>query len=153
MGLDFPVSMGGYAFSADPDQPALLDCWHGGAARDPKLDPRERLRQGRHAMLARPFEAYEAEVRAQFVQAWGAHGFDPDRDIAAITVNRWPHGYAWEYTDRWDDPAWSRGAGPHVIGRQQLGRISIANSDSEAFAYLDGAIDAAYRAVHEQTAR
>jgi spermidine dehydrogenase len=153
MGLDFPVSVGGYGFSADPDQPVVLDCWHGGAARDPALDPRERLRQGRHAMLARPFEAYEAEVRAQFVQAWGAHGFDPDRDIAAITVNRWPHGYAWEYTDRWDDPAWSRGAGPHVIGRQQLGRISIANSDSEAFAYLDGAIDAAYRAVHEQTAR
>lgn len=153
MGLDFPVSMGGYAFSADPDQPVILDCWHGAAARDPALDPFERLRQGRHRMLARPFAEYEAAAREQLLAAWGAHGLDPDRDIAGITVNRWPHGYTWEYTDRWDRPEWNRGAGPHVIGRQQVGRISIANADSEAFAYLDGAIDAAYRAVHEQAAR
>jgi spermidine dehydrogenase len=150
-GLDFPVSMGGYAFSASPDEPVLLDCWHAGIDRDVSLPVFERLRRGRHAMLARPFEAYEAEARAQLTATWGAHGFDPDRDIAAITVNRWPHGYAWEYTDLWDEPGWSRGAGPHVIGRQQLGRISIANSDSEAFAYVNGAIDAAYRAVREQT--
>ncbi len=153
MGMDFPVGMGGYAYSADPDQPVILDCWHAAAARETTLDPRERLRQGRHRMLARSFDDYEREARAQLSAAWGPHGFDPDRDIAAITVNRWPHGYTWEYTDRWDEPGWSRGSGPHVIGRQQLGRISIANADSEAFAYLDGAIDAAYRAVREQTAR
>jgi spermidine dehydrogenase len=151
MGLDFPVSMGGYPYSAGPDQAVVLDCWHAGVDRDTTLHVFERLRRGRHAMLARPFEAYEAESRAQLDAAWGAAGFDADRDIAAITVNRWPHGYAWEYTDRWDEPAWSRGAGPHVIGRQQVGRISIANSDSEAYAYVNGAIDAAYRAVREQT--
>jgi spermidine dehydrogenase len=27
----------------------------------------------------------------------GAGGFDPATDIIAITVNRWPHGYAYEY--------------------------------------------------------
>ncbi|HEX7035655.1 MAG TPA: NAD(P)-binding protein [Pseudomonadales bacterium] len=151
MGLDFPVSMGGYRFSRSPDEPVVLDCWHAGIDSDRTLHVFERLRRGRHAMLARPFEAYEAAARAQLVEAWGDHGFDPDRDIAAITVNRWPHGYAWEYTDLWDEPGWSRGAGPHVIGRQQLGRISIANSDSESFAYVNGAIDAAYRAVREQT--
>jgi spermidine dehydrogenase len=153
LGLDFPVSMGGYRYSANPDQPVVLDCWHAGATRETGTDPRERLRNGRHAMLALRFEDYEAAVRAQLDAAWGSHGFDPDRDIAAITVNRWPHGYTWEYTDLWDPPATSRGAGPHVIGRQQIGRISIANADSEAFAYVNGAIDAAYRAVHEQTAR
>jgi spermidine dehydrogenase len=151
-GLDFPVSMGGYQYTADPDQPAILDCWHAAAAKDTTLEPRERLRVGRHRMLAMSFADYEAEIRSQLTAMWGAHGFDPDRDIAAITVNRWPHGYAWEYTDRWDAPEWSRGAGPHVIGRQQIGRISIANSDSEAFAFVNGAIDAAYRAVREQTA-
>jgi spermidine dehydrogenase len=151
LGLDFPVSMGGYAFSADPDQPVVLDCWHAGVDRDTDLHVFERLRRGRHAMLGRPFEAYETEARAQLAAAWGSHGFDPERDIAAITVNRWPHGYAWEYTDLWDDPAFSRSAGPHVVGRAQIGRISIANSDSEAFAYVNGAIDAAYRAVREQT--
>ena len=110
-GLDFPVSMGGYKYTADPDQPAILDCWHAAAMRDTTLEPRERLRLGRHRMLAMSFADYEAEVRAQLTAMWGAHGFDPDRDIAAITVNRWPHGYSWEYTDRWDAPEWSRGAG------------------------------------------
>jgi hypothetical protein len=39
----------------------------------------------------------------------------------------------------------------HEIGRAQFGRISIANSDSEAYAYLDAAVDAGWRAVAEQT--
>ncbi|MEQ8484936.1 MAG: NAD(P)-binding protein [Pseudomonadales bacterium] len=151
MGLDFPVSMGGYGFSGGPNQPVVLDCWHAGVDPDTSLHVFERLRRGRYAMLARPFEAYEAAARAQLTAAWGPFGFDFDADVAAITVNRWPHGYAWEYTDLWDQPGWSRGAGPHVIGRQQFGRISIANSDAEAFAYVNGAIDAAYRAVREQT--
>ena len=38
---------------------------------------------------------------------------------------------------------------PCVIGRQPFGRISIANSDAEAFAYTNAAIDQAYRAVNE----
>jgi spermidine dehydrogenase len=39
-----------------------------------------------------------------------------------------------------------------VAGRAQIGRISIANSDAEAYAYVNGAIDAADRAVREQLA-
>jgi spermidine dehydrogenase len=37
------------------------------------------------------------------------------------------------------------------ISRVQFGRISIANSDSEAYAYVDAAIDSAWRAVKKQT--
>lgn len=62
----------------------------------------------------------------------------------------WPHGYAYEYNELYDPPEWTREDGPHRIGARQVGRISIANSDAEAFAYVNGAIDAAYRAVNEQ---
>ena len=68
----------------------------------------------------------------------------------AITVNRWPHGYAYEYMAL-NDPEWEEGQAPHEIGRAQFGRISIANSDSEAYAYVNAAIDAAWRAAKEQT--
>jgi spermidine dehydrogenase len=51
-----------------------------------------------------------------------------------------------------EDCAMGRGQAPHEIGRPPFGRISIANSDSEASAYLDAAINAACRAVQEQTA-
>jgi spermidine dehydrogenase len=79
-------------------------------------------------------------------------GFDAERDIAAITVNRWPHGYAYEYNELFDDPSFGPDKGPHLTARKQLGRISIGNSDASAYAYVDGAIDAADRAVNEQLA-
>jgi spermidine dehydrogenase len=77
-------------------------------------------------------------------------GFDAALDIAAITVNRWPHGDAYEYDDYSDPPEWGREQGPHSAGRARIGRISIANSDAAAYAYVNGAIDAAVRAVTEQ---
>ena len=48
-------------------------------------------------------------------------------------------------------PQWKEGEAPHEIGRAQFGKISIANSDSEAYAYVNAAIDSAWRAVDEQT--
>ena len=75
--------------------------------------------------------------------------FDADRDIEAITINRWSHGYSCGYMDLFD-PEWPEGEAPHELGRKQFGGISIANSDSEAYAYLNGAIDAVWRAVNEQ---
>jgi spermidine dehydrogenase len=78
----------------------------------------------------------------------GPGGFDPARDITAITVNRWPHGYAYEYNSLFD-PEWPTGEAPHEIGRARFGPIAIANSDAAAAAYTDAAIDQAYRAVEE----
>jgi spermidine dehydrogenase len=75
--------------------------------------------------------------------------FDPTRDIQAITVNRWPHGYAYEYNQLFeplDRPEQER---PCVIGRTPFGRITIANSDSDGHAYTNIAIDQAHRAVLE----
>jgi spermidine dehydrogenase len=81
----------------------------------------------------------------------GKHGFNHETDIRAITVNRIPHGYAYSYLAL-DDPGWEEGQAPHEIGRAQFGRISIANSDSEARPFMNAAWDAAWRAVEEQTA-
>ncbi len=72
--------------------------------------------------------------------------------IYALQDNRWPHGYAYEYNELFDPPEWSRNRGPHQAGAAQIGRISIANSDASAYAYVNGAFDAADRAVSEQLA-
>ena len=81
-------------------------------------------------------------------ECWANKGFDPARDIVAITVNRWTHGYAYEYSTLWD-PDFAPDERPCVIGRQPFGRITIANSDAGAKAYTDAAIDQAWRAVGE----
>jgi spermidine dehydrogenase len=68
--------------------------------------------------------------------------------VTGVTINRWPHGYAYEYNQLFD-PEWPEAQQPHVIGRARFGRIAIANSDSGAAAYTDSAIDQAYRAIQE----
>lgn len=109
---------------------------------------RELCRLGRHKLLATSFSEYEAEIRKQLTGMYGQFGFDADRDIEAITINRWSHGYAYEYMELYD-PDWPEGQAPHELGRKPIGRISIANSDSEAYAYVQAAIKAAMRAVDE----
>jgi spermidine dehydrogenase len=99
-------------------------------------------------MLALTFEDYEREVRTVLDGLLGPAGFDVKNDILAITVNRWPHGYAYEYLDLWDED-WPAGEAPHEIARRPFGHIAIANADAGAHAYTHTAIEQAARAVRE----
>jgi spermidine dehydrogenase len=114
----------------------------------PGLPEHEQNRAGRAELLSTPFETFERCIRDQLGRALGKGGFDPARDITAITVNRWPHGYAPEYNPLFD-PDVPEAERWHVIGRAQFGRIAIANSDSGGGAYTDSAIDQGHRAVME----
>ncbi|MGI9262423.1 MAG: NAD(P)-binding protein [Woeseiaceae bacterium] len=149
-GMDFPVSMGGYEFTQNSDQPTVLHGTYVPARPDEGLSEREQHKQGRRDLLQLTFADFERDIVSVMDGALQGGGFDAERDIAAITVNRWPHGYAYEYNELFDPPEWSKKDGPHLIGARQMGRISIANSDASAYAYVDGAFDAADRAVNEQ---
>lgn len=149
-GMDFPVSMGGYDYTSEPGQPTVLHGTWCPAVPDQGLTSIEQHKQGRRDLLAMSFDDLEDKIVSQLDGALSGGGFDPGRDIADITVNRWPHGYAYEYNELFDDPSFGPEKGPHLVARKQIGRISIANSDSSAYAYVDGAIDAADRAVTEQ---
>ena len=149
-GMDFPVSMGGYEFTSASDEPTVLHGTYVPCAPDQGLTEREQHRQGRRDLLELTFDDFEQHIVGTLDGALGGGGFVAERDIAAITVNRWPHGYAYEYNELFDPPGWTRADGPHLIGARQIGRISIANSDASAYAYVDGAFDAADRAVSEQ---
>jgi spermidine dehydrogenase len=144
--LDFPVSMGSYKFPSSPDESCLLHLER--VPCQPGLPARDQQRLGRMELYTTPFATFERHIREQLGAMLSAGGFDSAQDIRAITVNRWPHGYAYEYNSLYD-PDWPEDQQPCVIGRQPLGRISIANSDAEAFAYTNAAIDQAYRAVKE----
>ncbi|MFZ4409775.1 MAG: NAD(P)-binding protein [Paracraurococcus sp.] len=144
--LDWKTRIGGYDSVRGPGEPVLLFLLRVPVA--PGLDQRSQHRAGRAALLATPFETYELELRRQLQRMLGAGGFDAARDVLGITVNRWPHGYAYEYNPLFD-PVYPPGQAPHEIGRARLGRIAIANSDAGAAAYTDSAIDQAWRAVRE----
>ena len=144
-----PVNLGAYQVSTKPNDPMVMYMLHVPAPEgDGKQSGRDLCRLGRHKIMATSFADYEREIRHQLTGMFGEAGFDADRDIEAITINRWSHGYAYEYMDL-HDPRWEPGQAPHELGRQPFGRISIANSDSEAYAYVQSAIDASIRAVGE----
>ncbi len=144
--LDFPVSIGDYQFPSQPEEPMVLFMLR--TPCHPGLKRRDQYRAGRVELLKTPFSTFERNIREQLQKMLGAAGFDSARDIAGITVNRWAHGYAYEYNSL-SDPDWPAAERPCVVGRKQFGRISIANSDAAASAYTNAAIDQAYRAVQE----
>ena len=142
---------GGYEPPRSPDDPMVIFMMGSPTPADgQKGTTRELLKVGRHRIYATTFESYEKEIREQLQSMLGKNGFDHERDVKAITVNRIPHGYAYWYQGL-DDPEWAEGQAPHEVGRKQFGRISIANTDSEVTPLMNAAFDAAHRAVEEQT--
>src|SRR5712691_6332860 len=145
--LETPTVIGGYdPTPKSPDDPILVRMTR--TPCKPGLPSRDQHRAGHVDLLTTPFSTFELKIRDQLARTLGGGGFDPARDIDAITVNRWPHGYAYEYNPLWD-PDWPEGQSPCEIGRKPFGRITIANSDAAAAAYTDQAMDQAYRAVAE----
>jgi spermidine dehydrogenase len=146
--LDFPVSLGDYQFPAKPEEPMVLFMLR--TPCSPGLPQVDQFRAGRVELMETPFPTFERNVRDQMARMLSNADFDPARDIAAITVNRWAHGYAFSPNSLFD-PEWKQGEQPWVIGRKPFGRITIANSDAGASAYTNVAIDQAHRAVGELT--
>ena len=145
--MDFPVSVGSYKFADKPSDPVLLHLIKLPLSGDASPS-RDQSTAGRYALVDLTFEEMEREIRDMLGRALAGGGFDPARDIEAITINRWSHGYALEYMRPWD-AFWPDGPLPITTSRKPWGRIAIANSDAGAYAYAHSAIDQAGRAVKE----
>ncbi len=140
------VNIGSYQSPKSANDPILLHMVR--TPCKPGLPEHDQNRAGRAELLSTSFETFERNIRDQLARTLRGGGFDPARDITAITVNRWPHGYAPEYNPLFD-PDVPEDERPHVIGRMRFGRIAIANSDSGGGAYTDSAINQGHRAVME----
>jgi len=145
--LDLAVSIGGYECARKPDEPIVIHMMK--TPCKPGRPAREQHSAGRIELYNTTFETMERKIREQLARTLGAGGFDAARDIAAITVNRWPHGYAYEYNSLFDSFWLEGGETPCEVARKTFGRIAIANADAGAYAYTDEAINQAWRAVGE----
>jgi spermidine dehydrogenase len=145
-GLNPRVDIGDYRSPVSPDEATLIRMLR--VPTHPGLTEHEQNKAGRAELLATPFATFERNIRDQLARTLGGGGFDPARDVEAITVNRWPHGYSAEFNPLFE-PVLPPEQQPHVIARATFGRIAIANSDAGAAAYTDSAIDQAHRAVAE----
>ena len=100
----------------------------------PGLSTEAQGHRGRGELLATSFREYERRIRNQFSQMFSPVGFDAQRDIAGIVLNRWGHAYLSP------QPGFFFGIGGKPAPREVLraapfGRITFANTD------LAGAMD------------
>ncbi len=149
MGLDMPSNLGSYHSARTADEPVVVTMSK--TPCSPGLPARDQHKAGRLELLTTPFATLERSVRDQMARILGPGGFDPAHDILALTVNRWAHGYAYQYNSLFDD-FWRDGKlaeQPCLLARRTHGQIAIANADAAAYSYTDAAIDQAYRAVGE----
>ena len=150
IGLQPSLDMGDYRTARDPSEPIVVRM--STYFYEPGLSRREQHRVGRNRLLVTPFSTFEHHIRDQLSRILGPTGFDDERDILGITVNRWPHGYTYSYNPLFDPQEWAfttTAERPCVIGRQRIGRIAIANADAAASPHTDAAINEAYRAISE----
>ncbi len=150
--LTYPLRFADYSTTKSPNEPTTIKMYRIPLPGDGFAA--EQFRAGRYELLETSFETFERNIRQQLGTMLAEGGFDPARDIKAITVNRWPHGYAVGYdheknqmnywSEEWPDERknWLR-------GRQRFGRVAIANSDAAAMAMTEAAIEQAYRATRE----
>ncbi|MEV7238986.1 NAD(P)-binding protein [Streptomyces sp. NPDC051020] len=142
--LDFPVSMGDYRFSANPDEPILVH--FDAMLTKPDMDRQRAAKAGRGALARMTFEEMERSIRDSLARTLGPYGLDPAADIAAITTNRWAHGYARWYSTPFD-AFWPQGPTPADVIGTPVGRLTVATTDQAAHGFVDGAMESAYRAV------
>lgn len=145
--LDYPVNMGGYLHPKDPNEPICLHMVYVPLQSKIGKKPKSQYHKGRSKLLHTPFSELESDIRKQLQQILGPAGFNHEKDILAITVNRWAHGYSYFYNSLFDD--WSESQRTIYTARAPIGNVTIANSDSAWDPYAHAAIDMAHRAVYE----
>src|SRR5262249_3995784 len=98
--LDVPVSIGDYRFARTPEEPMVVHMVR--TPCKPGLSLRKQYRVGRMELFTTSWETLERNTREELGRILGPGGFDPARDIVAITQKRWPHGYVCGYSPVWD---------------------------------------------------
>ena len=152
IGLVVPTAVGGYQNASTPDEPIVVSMSLTARILEKAgsgLPPREQWKTSRRELQKITFETFERNIREQLDRVLGPGGFDAQRDVAGIIINRWSHGYAPGSNELYDPDYSHRMDAPWVVGRQQFGRITISNSDAAGVSLTNAAWQQSHRAVNE----
>ena len=101
----------------------------------------------RNELLSKSYRQYETEIRQQMTRMFGAAGFDDQRDIAGIILNRWGHAFIAPqpgfYFGKDGQPA------PKDVVKKGFGRIHFGHSELGARMNYRNAISEGGRAADQ----
>ena len=127
----------------DPDSPIVLSLKV--LYSYPGQSTEEQGNRGRGEMLGTSFSTYERQIREQFTEMFAGSGFDAQRDIAGIILNRWGHAYLSPQPGFFFGRD-GRPAPREILRNAPFGRIAFANTD------LAGAMDHRYSILEAKRA-
>lgn len=145
--LDYPVSMGGYHYPKNPDEPMIIHMVKIAVPYGTGNTLRQACKQGRAELYGKSYEQLESEMLDQLREIYALADEKLDDNIVAITINRWGHGYSYEQNILWDEEGEAERALTSV--KQPQGNVHIAGSDADWKPYTQGAFEQAWRAVSE----
>ena len=101
---------------------------------------------GRAELLSTSYKAYEAKILKQMLRLFGPAGFDPQKDVDGLILNRWGHAYSVPYPGFYGG---ANGHGPGDVLRESVGRISFAHSELAGLQHYGPAADEGRRAFQQ----
>lgn len=144
-----PMSLNGEHMPFDPDKPTVLTFYipftEGVSDKGLPYDSQSLI--ARAQLFAMPYREIETTLRNQLAKTFGPHGFDHERDIAAIIANRWGHAYVIPqkgfYYGLDGEPV------PRELIRKGYGRVRFAHSELTGDQLWSTACDEGERAARQ----
>ena len=129
----------------DPDKPTVLTMYNSFCI--PGMPVKEQTVAARMRMFAMNYADIEKGVKEQFTKMFAQGGFDAERDIAGIVVNRQGHAYVVTppgfFFGKDGAPA------PSDVIREPFGRIGFAHAELLGYQMWEGAVHEGERAAEQ----
>ena len=120
-----PMETGDLTQPFDPEKPTVMTFYV--PFNNPGHPPEVQGAIGRAELLGKSYADYEKEIVEQMTDMFADHGFDANKDIAGIILNRWGHAYISP------QPGFHFGKdgkpAPKEIVRRGYGRIQFGHSE------------------------
>lgn len=128
-----------------PDKPTVLTMYN--SFCKPGMPVEQQTVAARMQMFSMSYADIEKKVRDQFTKMFAEGGFDADRDIAGITVNRQGHAYVVTppgfFFGKDGKPA------PSDVIREPHGRVTFAHAELQGMQMWEGAVHEGERAAEQ----
>jgi len=144
--LDCSFSFSSYSYDYLPDQPVLFTMvgspfyTHGASSK------RDKFREMRRSLYSMDLRSYKSEIADHLDSMLGPYGFSFKEDVLDIVVNRWPHGYSYEF-DSLNDTHIANVRKHNAQAVKEHGNIVFAGADMCASANMMDTIDGANVAI------